>query len=109
MIAAIEKVFCRYGTDLILQRNGVTTAFQGFLHSVTSQSRQSAQRELTVLGEIPRGQYVLIAPAYLELQVGDTVVRMGKHYVLGQVESIPYRNEVLYHWGLCVEKGGEEA
>lgn len=104
----MEWIFRRYGTRLLRHRGGAATAFRGFLQSSLSKDRQNLEREIMPMGEIPKGRYVLMAPADSELKVADVVEQAGKFYVLRRVETVLFRDEVLYLWGLCVEKGDED-
>lgn len=104
----MDKVFARYGTALTLLRGEESTGFQGFLHCVTSRSRQSMERQVLPLGELPRGQYVLVAPAGLGLVPGDVIRLEESSYVLRRTETVRYQDTALCCWGLCVEEGGED-
>lgn len=101
-------VFRRYGTRLQRYRGGTGVPFRGFLQHSASKSWQNMEREVMPLGEIPRGQYVLMAPLQPELAVGDVVEQAGKFYVLRRCETVMYRDTPLYVWGLCTEKGDED-
>lgn len=109
MQKALQKIFVYWGCELKLKNGTGETPFRGFLQHSQSKSWQNMQKEFSPLGEIPRGQYTLIAPPELAAQVGDTLARGKKRYVLQRVETMMYENEPLYIWGLCVEKGGEDS
>ena len=108
MRALLEKLLHRYGSSLILLRNGAETAFYGFLNHTGSHSQQNMQMHVEPLGQIPGGQYVLVAPLQPELVVGDTLVLGEKQYLLRRLEVQWYGKEKLCQWGLCTERGGEE-
>ena len=107
MKRTIEKLFRRYGTRMTLHTIGSETEFQGFLHVVTSRSWQNTQRDMTVLGEDPGGQYVLIMPAGIQTVPGDTVKVGFCQYTLRRIEQILYQDTILYQWGLCVKTDGD--
>jgi hypothetical protein len=107
MRRTVEKMFRRYGTELTLHTDAGKVPFRGFLHFITSRSLQNTLRNMTVLGEDPSGQFVLIMPADVEAARDDTVEQAGKQYLLRQLEPMLYRDQVLYQWGLCVKKGGD--
>ena len=108
MRRTMEWIFRRYGTRLLRHRGGAAAEFRGLLQSSLSKDRQNLEREIMPLGEIPGGRYVLMAPAKTELKAGDVVEQAGKFYVLRRVETVLFRDEALYVWGLCVEKGDED-
>ena len=104
----MDRIFCRYGTRLLLHRGGTGTEFRGFLQSSLSKDRRYLEREVMPMGEIPGGRYVLMAPMKTELKEGDVVEQAGKFYVLRRVETVLFRDKALYLWGLCVEKGDKD-
>lgn len=101
----VEKVLERYGSQIFLQREGKLLGFRGFFHHTASRDWHNMEKVFSPLGQIPRGQYAIIAPAALGLKVGDILEHNGKSYGLRRVETILYRDEELYSWGLCVERG----
>ncbi len=108
MERAIRRLLRRYGGELRLARGDEVSDFRGFLYPVRSEARQNTQWELTALGQIPRGRYVLIAPAGLSCKAGDVVTRGEKAYLLRQVEQLYYCQSPVYTWALCTEKGGDD-
>lgn len=105
MTGLVEKVLDRYGSEIFLQREGKTQAFRGFFHHTASKDWHNMEKVFSPLGQIPRGQYAIIAPVQLGLQVGDVLLCNGKSYGLRRVETILFRNTPIYCWGLCVERG----
>ena len=101
----VEKILRQYGTDMVLQSGGSTAAIRGFLQAVNSASWQSLESEASLLGEISRGQYTFIGPVGSQAREGDTLILGEKSYLLRRVEPYYYRNQAIYLWGLCVEKG----
>ena len=95
----------QYGTDMTVVSSGKKKAVRGFFRAVNSKSWQSMESEATMLGEITRGQYVYLGPVDVTVKEGDSLLVGGRNYLFRRVEPYYYGNEVLYQWGLCVEKG----
>lgn len=105
MKTAIEAVMKAHGTDMVIVRGSTRTSVRGFFRAVNSKSWQSMESEATMLGEITRGQYAYLGPADIQVREGDTLLLGSRSYLLRRVEPYYYGNQVLYQWGLCVEKG----
>ena len=101
----VEKMLQQYGTDLVLHSGTETKSVRGFLQAVNSTGWQSLESTATLLGEISRGQYTYIGPGGTPVREGDTLTLGEKSYLLRRVEPYWYRNQQIYLWGLCVEKG----
>jgi len=82
-----------------------TKTARGFFRAVNSKSWQSMESEVSLLGEITRGQYAYIGPVDVAVREGDTLLLGGKSYLFRRVEPYYYGNQAIYNWGLCVEKG----
>ena len=104
----VQALMRRWGNSLTLHKNGEKLSFRGFLHHSNSRSLQNLYQEFGPLGQIPGGWYVYIGPAEPAVQEGDILSMDGKQYRLRRVEAVTFREEPLYCWGLCVEKGGED-
>lgn len=104
MLGPLNALFERYGTTLTI---GTETA-RGFFFSVNSQSWQNMDQSYSSLGEIPRGQYICVLPATAAAAAGDTVQVGEKTYQFRRVEDMRFRDDVLYRWCLCVERGGDD-
>ena len=102
MIRLVEQVFSRYGSRIVLQRGEERTEFRGFFHHTASRDWHNMEKVFSPLGQIPRGQYALIAPANLGLKVGDILEHNGKSDGRRRVETILFRDDAPYSWGLCV-------
>ena len=105
---AINGILQSYGVRIELKREKENTVFRAFFQPVRSKSWQYLEGNYSPLGEVPRGQFVYMGPADLELLVGDTLCVGEKDYMLRRVEPVYYRNKIAYRWGICVEKGGED-
>ena len=108
MRALVEKLLRRYGSPITLQRSGEETAFFGFLNHTGSRSLQNMEETFEPLGQVPGGQYVLVAPLQPELKPRDTLMLGQKRYRIRRLEIQWYGKEKLLQWGLCSEEGGEE-
>ncbi len=106
MVDAIEKVLRRYGSSMTLVHSGMQIPFSGFLQHFRSKSWQNMQREFGPLGQIPRGQYVLIAPMEPEIDEGDTITQGRFQVVVRRIETVTVGDRAAYRWGLCVKKDG---
>lgn len=100
-----DGIFRQYGTKMQLTISGTVTQVRGFFQPVRSKSWQSMVNVATPLGEIPRGQYVYIGPADTAVSIGDLLEVSGKSFLFRRVEPYYYGDDVVYIWGLCVEKG----
>ena len=104
MLGPFNALFERYGTTLTIG----TETVRGFFFSVNSQSWQNMDQSYSSLGEIPRGQYICVLPATAAAAAGDTLVVGEKTYQFRRVEDMRLRDDVLYRWCLCVERGGDD-
>ena len=99
----------KFGSTMRLVQGGSQKSIRAFLQESRSKSKDSAGREYSLLGEIPKGVFVYIGPATPEAQVGDILIYQERRFQLRRVEMITVGDKKLYCWGLCVEKGGENA
>lgn len=102
----VKKIFESYGTALALRQDGKDEVFRGFLQPGKSISQSRAMQKVSPLGETSGDTYLFIGPVNLNVRVGDLLMQGEKYYELRQVETVMYRDEPIYIWGLCVEKGG---
>lgn len=103
----IEKIIRRYGTEFLLVRAEGNIAIKGILQIVGAASQQNMRTEFTPLGEVPRGRYLLLTSLKPELEKGDVFMKEdeGRYYTVSRVEIIRLREEGLYCWCLCEERG----
>ena len=106
MVGSIEKVLKRYGSQLTVQKDGKHLEFRGFLQHFRSKSKGYAEYTFSPLGQIPGGQYVLLAPLQPELRVGDVLTQQKMQVEVRRLETVEYCGQPAYRWGLCVKKGG---
>ena len=105
MRKTVEGILKDHGTDLTIVSEEGSRTVRGFFRAVNSRSWQSMESEATLLGEISRGQYTYLGPAGEAILEGDTIVLGDREYLVRRSEAYYWGNEVLYRWGLCVEKG----
>ena len=105
MKAMAESVMAKYGTDMTVVSGEEVKAGRGFFRAVNSKSWQSMESEVSLMGEITRGQYAYMGPAEVMVHEGDTLLLGGKSYLFRRVEPYYFENQAVYLWGLCVEKG----
>lgn len=108
MRKTVEKLLRRYGSRITLRRGSADRVFSGVLSHTGSRSWQNMENVYSPLGEIPRGQYGLLAPIEPELAEGDTLILDGKEYLIRRLELERWKGKLVCQWGLCVEKGGED-
>ena len=108
-MVSIQKILEKYGNRITLRKDGEVIVFRGFLQHSMSKSRQNMKREFGLLGEIPGGQYVLLAPLEPNLTVGDVLEQGSLRVEIRRVETVMAMDKPLYQWGLCEKRGGEAA
>lgn len=101
----VDRLMETYGTDMTITNTKGSKTARGFFRAVNSKSWQSMESEATLLGEITRGQYVYMGPMDVTVAEGDTLTVGSRSYLFRRVEPYYYRNQAIYQWGLCVEKG----
>lgn len=101
----VGGILRQYGSRMRLCRGEETLEVRGFFQPVRSKSWQNIINITSTLGEFSRGQYVYIGPADVTVSVGDTVEVGGQEYLFRRTEPYYYGDQVVYLWGLCVEKG----
>ncbi len=105
----VDQIMARHGTDLTIVSEGEEKTVRGFFRAVQTKSWQNVENEITLLGSVSRELYSFLGPADADVKEGDSL-RMGeKSYLFRRVEAYWFDNEKLYVWGLCVEKGGDDA
>ena len=105
MRSIVEQLMQRHGTDVVIVSSGTRKTTRGFFRAVNSKSWQAMESEATMLGEITRGQYVYLGPVDVPVKEGDSLLLGGRSYLFRRIEPYYYRNQAIYQWGLCVEKG----
>ncbi len=108
MKTLMDKVLSRYGTSAVLQNAVGEQRIKVIFHSVNGHAWQDLERVFSPLGEVPRGKYVCILPADVMAEPEDTLTVCGRRYLLRRVEEMLLREDSVYRWALCVEKGSED-
>ncbi len=108
MAALIDRLLKRYGCDLTLVVSyNETYSFRGLLQHFDSHTWANMQKEYSLLGDIPRGRYVLLVPMEPELEVGSILMQGEKRLILRRIETVRLGDKALYRWGLCAERTKE--
>lgn len=108
MQSTIEKLLRRYGRAVTVFRDEESLEFQAFFHHTGSKDWHNMEKAYSKLGQIPRGQYLVIAPVWANLKMGDKLQCGNRRFAIRRVESESLGNEELYSWALCVELGRED-
>lgn len=105
----VEKILRCYGEKISLIRADTATAVYGFVQPVTGRGQNMSRITVTAAGAGGDGQYVYIGPVDPEAAAGDELEVRGKRYILRRAEQVTGTGGPAYVWGMCVEKGGEDA
>lgn len=108
MTELIVGLMEKYGVQASFPSRSDLAATKVFFQLITSKSWQNMERMVPTGGEIPRGQYLLIAPANTALQPADRIQVHGHNYVIRRVDVIHFKDAPLFIWGLCVEGGAQD-
>lgn len=95
-----------YGDELKVLREDEILEFRGFLQHFDSHSRQNMEFTYGPLGQIPKGQYILMVPVAPKLRVGDVICRGELRVILRRLELFTVGDQPVYYWGLCEETEG---
>lgn len=104
----IRQLIDDFGSDATVVCSGVSTETRIFFQLVTSKSWQNMERMFCSGGEIPRGQFLFIAPPEIGVHRADLVNIDGRTFIVRRADAIIFRGERLFIWGLCVEGGGAD-
>ena len=108
MRASIDKILRRYGEKVTVDKEGAPLVFRGIFQHTGSKDWHNMEKAYSLLGQIPRGQYMVLAPVGVELAVGDRLKIAQRRFSIRRVETVYWRGKALYKWCLCVELGGED-
>ena len=89
---------------IVVQDTDYTNKVKGFVKNGASSARKYLLTEYSPLGEIPMGFFVVLLPRY-EARVGQHLQCGDKWYIVRRVDWVRFRDEVLYDWCLCEERG----
>lgn len=108
MAALIDRLLKRYGCDLTLVVSySERYPFRGLLQHFDGHAWANMQKEYSLLGDIPRGRYVLLVPMEPALEVGSILMQGEKRLILRRIETVRIGDKPLYRWGLCAERTRE--
>lgn len=108
MRRTMDKILHSYGVPAVVVHNNEEKQVRIFFQPSTSRTWKSMEPVVSPLGQIPGGQYLYIGPAEQEIAQEDEVRVAGDVYILRRAEAFRDRNGLIYWWGLCVQKGGED-
>lgn len=108
-MVSIQKILERYGNRINRWRGAQSVTFRGFLQHSAAKSQRNMKREFCPLGEVPGGEYVLLAPTDVSLSVGDILEQGSLKVVLRRVEAMVVKDRQVYQWGLCEQTGGDQS
>ena len=109
MRTAVEKLIRGLGTVVKIRHEGKIVNTVGIFMPTTSRSWQNMQNVYSELGEAPRGQYNYIGCMEPVVEKGDLLDVGDRRYLMRRAEVIYDSRGPLYRWGLCVERGREDA
>ena len=109
MANVVEKVLSKYGRNITVERGTDRIVFRGYFHHTGSKDWHNMEKAYTVLGQIPRGQYMVLAPTWVNLYMGDVIRLDGRRYSVRRSEDEKFGDFPLYTWALCVELGREDS
>lgn len=108
MRGSIEKILRRYGERVTVDRKDAPLVFRGIFQHTGSKDWHNMEKAYSLLGQIPRGQYMVLAPVKVGLTVGDRLLVGSRRFSIRRVETVSWCEKELYSWGLCVELGEED-
>ena len=109
MRAMVDKILRQYGVGMMLTGTDGTRKNWGLFQPVRSKSFQNMIHMERPQGMVERGQYVYIGRVEDDVREGDCLDVEGKKYTVQRIEPYYYGGDAVYLWGLCAQKGGEEA
>ncbi len=104
----VRKILWRYGEIVTVSREGSNVAFRGVFQHTGSKDWQNMEKSISLLGQFPRGQYMVLAPEGVSLQPGDRLLVGNRRFSIRRAESVSWKEQAIYSWGLCVEMGGDD-
>jgi hypothetical protein len=108
MQSIITKILSRYGETVTVDREEGQVAFRGIFQHTGSKDWQNMVKTYSLLGQMPRGQYLVLAPVGVSLAAGDRLLVGSRRFAIRRVESVKWMEKTVYSWGLCVELGGND-
>ena len=109
MKALIESILQGYGSLVTVRDGQSARTFRALVQPVTEKGWASTRKLIESLGRVPKGQYVYIGPAEMEIKQGQTVEVRQEAYVVRRSETMALGDETLYVWALLTKAGGAES
>lgn len=101
----MDGVFAHYGVPARVETAMGVQEVNVFFRSVRSEAWQNAELMCSPLGQIPRGRYICLLPAAVEVAPEATLTVRNKQYLVRRIEETAAFADVVCKWCLCVEKG----
>lgn len=108
MREAIDSIIQNYGATVTMVAGEATAEFRAFLQPIGSKSWQNMEHMFGPLGEVPRGQYLYLGPADVDIGSAAFLRCHGVDYLVRKAETLYVGDAALYCWGLCVRKGADD-
>lgn len=105
MRRTVDCLLRGYGSQVMVCKQGQSAPVRAFLQPITSRSWQNMEHMFKGGGEIPRGKYLYIGPAEVEIEGCDYLQLEDKRYRVRRCDIIRIGDTPLYRWALCVEGG----
>lgn len=105
MAALIDRLLNRYGCEMYwIISTERKQKFRGILQHFDGHAWANMQKEFSLLGDIPRGRYVLLVSMEPALTVGSILMQGDQRLILRRLETVRIGDKPLYRWGLCAER-----
>ena len=108
MKALIESILTGYGSLATIKDGDSARTFRAFIQPVTEKGWQNTKKIIASLGQVPKGQYVYIGPAEVELLEGQMLEARGQKYMVRRCETVFLGEEAMYTWALLTKAGGTD-
>ena len=108
-VALIESILQGYGSLVTVRDGQSARTFRALVQPVTEKGWASTRKLIESLDRVPKGQYVYIGPAEMEIKQGQTVEVRQEAYVVRRSETMALGDETLYVWALLTKAGGAES
>ena len=102
----MDGIFSKFGKPALLHTEAGKTLVSVILQSINSQSWQNTDHRYSVLGQVPRGQYIGMLPAGTAVAEGDRILLDGDTYEIRRLEKMRIGRQTAYLWSLCVKREG---
>lgn len=104
----IAPLLRQYGETITVVRKNDSETVRAFLQPVMSRSWQNMQRLIPAGGQVPIGQFLYIGPPEVSVDDALELKLHGRSYLVRRVDSVYFREKLLFHWALLVEGGRDD-